>query len=103
MREEGLNRCSLGTVWGCVHVRHLHLVEITPDLLPSVYSRVVHDYEGVLLPAKRLEVELVDQVPHEQHEDVLIRGDVTERKVHPSVRIQRGDHGERGLYCLLPY
>ena len=78
-----------------VHHWDLHLPEVLADLLAGVIRRVVDEDDRVIFPAGRLDIQLFDQVAHEDHEGVLVGGGVAEREVDPAFRIQGSNHGER--------
>ena len=77
-----------------VHDGHLHLPEVALDLLARVVGGIIEENKRVLLPARRLFVELPSQVAHEEHEGVLLGGGVAQREVDSAVRVQGSNHRE---------
>ena len=94
MREESLNGGTAVAVRRGVHYGDLHLREVLADFLAGVVRRVVDEDDRVIFPARSLNIKLLDQMPHEEHEGVLVGGCVAKREIDSSVRVQGGDHGE---------
>ena len=83
--EQSFDRRSGVGVRRRVHDRDLHLVEVVPDLLAGVVGSIIDEDNGILLPARFLQVQLPDQSPHKQHKSVLISVRMTEGEVNMAV------------------
>ena len=55
---------------------------------------IIQENHAVLLPTWSLPIQVLHQVPHEEHEGVLVSVSVAQGEVDSAVRVQRGDHGE---------
>ena len=94
MGEQRLDGRAAVAVRSGVHHWDLHLPEVLADLLAGMIRRVVDQDDRVIFPARRLNIQLLDQVAHEDHEGVLVGGGMAEREVDPAFRVQGSNLGE---------
>ena len=92
MSEESLDgRCIIG-IRCRVHYGYLHLMHILLNFLSVVIGGIVDKDHRVLLPSWRVQVELGNEVPQEEHERILVGSSMAEGEVNTTICIKGSDH-----------